>query len=161
MVRFALMAIAAATLLAGCGGDQYPADRLTTVADDDPQMNAAMDKARSTVNTFIAALQSPQPGQSGFTVKMPFSDGPHTEHMWLEPVSFDGKQFHGTVSNEPETVKNVKMGQKAVVSASRISDWMYRENGKIVGGYTVRVLRDTLSPSERADFDKKVQFAGE
>ena len=54
------MAIAAGITLAGCG-NQYPADRVTKVADNDPRMNAAMDKARSTVNSFIAALQSPQP----------------------------------------------------------------------------------------------------
>jgi uncharacterized protein YegJ (DUF2314 family) len=160
MKRFGVMAIAAGITLAGCG-DQYPADKVTKVADDNPRMNAAMEKARSTLSSFITALQSPQPGQSGFTVKMAFSDGPDTEHIWLEPVSYDGKRFHGTVSNVPVTVKNVKMGQHAAVSPSRISDWMYLEHGKVVGGHTLRVLRETLPPAERADFDKQVQFRDE
>jgi len=38
---------------------------------------------------------------------------------------------------------------------------MYLEHGKLVGGQTLRVLRETLPPSERADFDKKVQFLDE
>jgi uncharacterized protein YegJ (DUF2314 family) len=35
---------------------------------------------------------------------------------------------------------------------------MYVENNKLVGGYTIRVLRDGLSASERADFDKEFPF---
>jgi uncharacterized protein YegJ (DUF2314 family) len=58
--------------------------------------------------------------------------------MWLTPVSFDGTTFHGTVNNEPEKVKTVRMGQKVTVAPSEISDWMYVENRKLVGGYTLR-----------------------
>jgi uncharacterized protein YegJ (DUF2314 family) len=120
-----------------------------------------MDKARSTVSSFVLALQSPQPGQSGFAVKMAFADGSNIEHIWLSPVSYDGKTFHGTVSNVPATVNNVKMRQQAAVPPSQISDWMYLERGKVVGGHTLRVLRDTLTPSERADFEKNVRFLDE
>jgi uncharacterized protein YegJ (DUF2314 family) len=160
MERFRTLAIVAGIMVPGCA-DHYPADKVTKVADDDPRMNVAMDKARSTVSSFIAALHSPGPGQSGFTVKMAFTEGSNTDHIWLAPVSYDGKSLHGTVSNVPTTVKSVEMGQQAAVLPSKISDWMYLENGKVVGGHTIRVLRDTLSPSERADFDKKVQFRDE
>jgi uncharacterized protein YegJ (DUF2314 family) len=81
--------------------------------------------------------------------------------MWLAPVTYDGRMFHGTVSNVPTTVKSVKMGEQAAVSPSKISDWMYLEHGKLVGGHTIRVLRDTLSPGECADFDKQMQFRDE
>jgi uncharacterized protein YegJ (DUF2314 family) len=160
MGRLGTMAIVLGLTLAGCG-NPYPADRVTKVADDDPRMNAAMDKARASVNEFIAALESPRPGQTDFTVKMAFSDGSNTEHMWLAPVTYDGKAFHGAVSNDPTSVNNVRMGQQVEVSPSKISDWMYLDHGKVVGGQTLRVLRDTLGPKERADFDKSVQFLDE
>ena len=149
----ALLAIA----VAGCGKKQS-ADKVTYVADDDPRMNAAMEKARSTVNTFITALKSPKAGQSAFSVKMAFTDGSNIEHLWLTPVSFDGRNFQGTVNNEPEKVKTAKMGQKVTIAPAKISDWMYVENRKLVGGQTLRVLRDALTPAERADFDKSVPF---
>src|SRR5438128_2111822 len=117
-------------LVAGCG-KKYPEDKVISVAGDDPRMNAAVEKARSTVSTFIAALKARKAGQSGFSVKMAFSDGKHTEHMWLTPVSYDGRTFHGTVNNEPKNVKGVNMGQKAEVEPSNISDWMYVENRKL------------------------------
>jgi uncharacterized protein YegJ (DUF2314 family) len=146
--------------LAGCG-KKHPALKVTYVADDDPRMNAAMEKARATVKTFVAALKSPKAGQSAFSIKMAFTDGGNTEHMWLTPVTFDGSKFTGTVNNEPEKVKSVKMGQKVTVASDKISDWMYIENRKLVGGETLRVLRDALTPAERADFDKSVPFVVE
>jgi uncharacterized protein YegJ (DUF2314 family) len=150
---FAVIAIA----IGGCG-KKSAADKATYVADDDPRMNAAMDKARSTVGTFISSLKSPIVGQSSFSIKAPLSDGTNTEHFWITPVSYDGTTFHGTVNNEPAKVKSVKMGQKVSVAPDKISDWMYIEHLKLVGGYTMRVLRDAMPPAERADFDKSVPF---
>lgn len=144
-------------LIAGCSKKDR-ADKVTLVEADDPRMNAAIEKARATVGTFIAALKSPKANQESFTVKMAFNDGKHTEHMWLSPVTFDGKRFHGSVNNDPELVKNVKFGQQASVEMSQISDWMFVENGKLVGGYTIRVLRDSMSPKERAEFDRNAPF---
>ena len=153
VVVFTVVALA----VAGCGRKQ-PVDKVTYMADDDPRMNAAMETARSTVNTFIIALQSPNAGRSAFSVKLAFTDGGHTEHMWLAPVTYDGKSFHGTVNNDPEKVKTVKMGQQVTVEPSKISDWMFVENRKLVGGQTLRVLRNALTPAERADFDKSMPF---
>jgi uncharacterized protein YegJ (DUF2314 family) len=135
-----------------------PEDPVRLVSSGDAKMNTAMATARSTVGEFTAALASPTADQSGFSVKMPVEEGGKTEHMWLADVSYDGKSFHGTINNDPEMVKSVKLGQKVSVDASGISDWMYIEKGVLVGGYTIRVLRDTMSPTERADFDKNVPF---
>jgi uncharacterized protein YegJ (DUF2314 family) len=147
----------AALAIAGCG-KKSPPDRVVNVKEDDPGMNAAIEKARSSVETFIPLLKSPKPGQTSFSVKMAFVDGENTEHMWLIPVTFDGKVFRGTINNDPEKVKNVKIGQKASVEPDKISDWMYVENRKLVGGFTLRVLRDGMSPAERAEFDKGLPF---
>jgi hypothetical protein len=38
-------------LMAGCG-KKASADKVTYVAENDPKMNAAIDKARASVNTF-------------------------------------------------------------------------------------------------------------
>jgi uncharacterized protein YegJ (DUF2314 family) len=45
-----------------------------------------------------------------------------------------------------------------VVVAERISDWMYVHEGRLVGGYTIRVMRDRLSPAERLRFDQGLPF---
>ena len=143
----------------GCGkGGGNPDDPVVMVADDDAKMNAAMDKARKTVEAFIAALKSPKAGQVAFSVKAPFADGEHVEHMWLAPVSYDGANFQGVVNNDPALVKNVKIGDQVTVAPDKISDWMYVDGRKLVGGETLRALRDGLGPKERAEFDESVPF---
>ena len=135
-----------------------PEDKVVQVSATDAKMNAAIQKAKSTVNVFIASLQSPRPGQKDFCVKTPIKDVHGTEHMWLAPVTFDGKAFHGTINNDAETVTTVKLGDHITVGPSGISDWMFTENGKLVGGYTIRAMRDAMSSEERAAFDKDSPF---
>ena len=131
---------------------------VTYVDDDDPKMSAAKDKARSTVDQFFAALNSPKPTQSAFSVKLPIKDGEHVEHMCLTPVHFAGDKFVGLINNEPDRVTTVKLGDEAEVAKTEISNWMYVDNGKLIGGYTLRVLRDGLSAEERRKFDESVPF---
>jgi uncharacterized protein YegJ (DUF2314 family) len=121
-------------------------------------MNAAMEKARKSVDTFTAALKAPKAGQTGFAIKKKFSDGTHVEHMWLQPVTYDGKVFEGEVNNVPADIKGVALGQKVRVAPEEISDWMYLEHGKLVGGYTIRVLREKMSAREREDFDRQARM---
>ena len=61
----------------------------------------------------------------------------------------------------PEKIRSVRMGQRVTVAPAKISDWMYVENRRLVGGHTLRVLRDALTPAERADFDASVPFVVE
>jgi uncharacterized protein YegJ (DUF2314 family) len=157
LTRFTVLVVVLALGISGCS-KSHPIDKVTHVADSDPRMNAAIDKAKSTVNTFIVHLKSPKPGETGFAIKTMFTEGAQKEHMWLSPVTFDGKNFQGIINNDPEAVTNVKIGQRVTVSPASISDWMYLDNRKLVGGYTLRVLRDMSSPAERAEFDKSVPF---
>ena len=157
MVRVVTLLAIGSLVVLGCG-PRGREDKVVMVADDDPKMNAAIDKARQTVDTFIQALTEPKPSQTSFSVKLAIVDGKHTEHMWLDGVRFDGKKFHGTINNDPNNVKNVKLGDKASIEPSRISDWMFVENGKLVGGYTIRVLRDGLSGKERKELDDGLPF---
>ena len=157
MGRYVILLVLLPSLLSGCGKKPV-ADKVIHFQEDDPKMNAAIDKARATVNTFITALNTHKLGQSGLAIKMMFKDGTNIEHMWVGHVSYDGSKFHGTVSNDPENVKTVKMGQKASVAPSEISDWMYIDNKKLVGGYTLRAMRDAMEPAERAELDKSMPF---
>ena len=86
-MRSCIFAILLSIAILGCG-KKPSADKVTYVADDDPRMNAAIAKARSTVKTFIAALKSPKPGQSAFSIKMGFTDGGNTQQItweWRQP----------------------------------------------------------------------------
>ena len=138
--------------LIGCANDSD--DPVVMVAEDDAAMNAAIQKAKQTVSQIIDALSNPQPGQSEFAVKVGVEDDGGVEHMWVGNIRYEDGSFIGTLNNEPRMVTSVTFGQPMTVSESEISDWMYVDNGKLIGGYTIRALRETLSDEEKAAFDQ-------
>ncbi|MBX7102634.1 MAG: DUF2314 domain-containing protein [Gemmataceae bacterium] len=131
---------------------------LVFVPENDKEMNAAMEKARKSIDEFGKVFQERKKEHSDFGVKVAIRDGKKVEHFWVQISKFDGKQFAGKISNDPQIVKTVQAGNKISVDKDKISDWMYVENKKLVGGFTVRVLRDRLSPAERKALDRSVPY---
>jgi uncharacterized protein YegJ (DUF2314 family) len=127
--------------------------------DDDTRMKHATEKARRTVKQFIGALQKPSATVEQFSFRMMFTDGKNRDDIWLNDVTYDGSKFHGVVGFDSNMVRDVKRGQKVSVEPGKISDWMYVENGKLVGGYTIRAERERLSPEEKAQFDMSNPYA--
>jgi uncharacterized protein YegJ (DUF2314 family) len=118
----------------------------------------AVIEARKTVGKFITALKHPAPGQQDFEVKKPFTQGDQVEHIWLSDVRFVGNRFQGQVDNQPRKIRGLKLGQLVSVNPNEISDWLYVDNGKLVGGYTVRAHYNELSPQQKQEFDREADF---
>jgi uncharacterized protein YegJ (DUF2314 family) len=128
------------------------------VPSDHAAMHRAVSEARKTVKRFIIALKHPAPGQIDFEVKKPFIQGNEVEHIWLSNVEFVGNRFQGRVDNEPRKIRGLKLGQLVSVNPDEISDWLYVDNGRLVGGYTVRVHYNELSPEQKQKFDREADF---
>lgn len=122
------------------------------------RIKRAVHQARRTVGVFIQALQHPSPGQHDFQVKKPFRQGALVEHLWLAGVTFRGNRFHGYVDNRPQKIKGLKFGARVSVNPNEISDWAFVENGRLVGGYTIRVLYAELTPAGRLALEREARF---
>jgi uncharacterized protein YegJ (DUF2314 family) len=136
-----------------------PLPAIIFVQTDDPLMTEALAEARSTVEQFIHALQNPKPSQPHFSVKIPISEGDDVRHIWLDSVQFQDGKFTGIVGNEPGTMTAISVGDRVSAAPEEISDWMYVEDGKLIGGFTLRVIRDGMSERERFEFDRCMPFA--
>lgn len=167
MRRFLIPLILVFTLVAACDGDRPEGVKVATranepdivhIADDDPRMIAATEKARATALEFAKTLAAPKPNQEGFAVKLRVTDGKATEYMWLSDLSFDGVSFRGRLGNTPNAVTGVQLGDEMTVKAGELSDWMYIEDQRLVGGHTLRVIRDSVSPKARARLESQVLF---
>jgi uncharacterized protein YegJ (DUF2314 family) len=121
-------------------------------------MHLAVKEARKTVGKFISALEHPSPGQEDFEIKKPFVQGSQVEHIWLSDVRFVDNVFQGRIDNQPRKITGLKLGEIVSVKANEISDWLYIDNGKLVGGYTVRVHYDELTPQQKQEFDRRADF---
>jgi uncharacterized protein YegJ (DUF2314 family) len=125
-------------------------DKTIAVGEDDPEMNAAIEKARKSLETFWQTRANPSQGEQSFTLKLALTDGENVEHFWCAQIEGDATDATCAINNEPQSVMTVKFGDRVKVEESKISDWMYIRNERIVGGQTIRVLLKSL-PADQAD----------
>jgi uncharacterized protein YegJ (DUF2314 family) len=156
MKRTVLVGLVLAVSLGGCDdrSDDSSDDPVIEVEADDKEMNAAIAHARSTVGEFVKRLANPGPADDGFSVKKMIEDGQEVEHFWLTGVSYSEGEFTGKIGNDPQSVGNVKFGQKVSVAETEITDWMYLDDGKMIGNFTLRVLFGRM-PKEEAEALRK------
>lgn len=129
-------------------------DELFLVPNEDPQMAAAMRKARASLKDFLAIAKKPGEKMEGFAVKVAVHDRGRGEYFWILPFEQKGDRFTGQINNTPRSVRNVTNGQTISFSESEIADWMYMDDGKMKGNYTVCALL-VREPKAEADAVKK------
>ncbi len=132
------------TLLAACSKQ----DKVVRVPDDDPQMLAAIAKARDTLPQFWTVFDKRDHGESGFALKVKITDKSGSEHFWATDLQRRDGKITGTINNDPNIVSNVKLGDRIEIPEPDISDWLYMRDGKMVGNETVKPLLKTMSASE-------------
>jgi len=135
-------------LMLVCCSCSKSSDTLIRGGYDEQEMEAAIARARSEVDSFIAELS--KGNGSDFAVKVPIEDKEETEHFWLTDIVYRNGKFEGVIGNDPGMVTNVKSGQKWSVKKSEISDWMFMREGKMHGNYTLRPLLKTMPEEEAA-----------
>lgn len=127
------------------------------VPSEDERMNWAIEKANLTLWYFEQSLKNRQAYQNYFSIKVLITDGDEGEHIWLTDPHFDDEgNLFGTVGNEPVNIRSVKFNQKIGIKRDLISDWMIIENGRLIGGYTIRAIRDGVAEKEKAAFDNSI-----
>ncbi|PKV51529.1 uncharacterized protein DUF2314 [Aquimarina sp. MAR_2010_214] len=124
---------------------------------ENERMNWGMEKARLTLHYFKKCVENPKDGQQYFSIKARIEDNEKTEHIWLMEPDFDNQgNIYGIVGNEPIDVKNVSINEKIGITFDYVSDWMIIENGRLIGGYTIRAIREGLTGNDLQNFDKSL-----
>lgn len=129
---------------------------------DDPVMLAAYDRAFETVPVFIEHLNR-QPTAIR-SAKLRFRDPDESErlgedrfvYLWLTNVHHYPKEncFSGVFFEMPtELQKWHQVGQQLIFESDSLFDWMILDQGSLYGGFTLRVARENLPESKRADYD--------
>ncbi|QNP41917.1 YegJ family protein [Lysobacter solisilvae (ex Woo and Kim 2020)] len=132
---------------------QKTGDQIVRVAGEDTEMNAAIAKARGSLDEFLALSRKPPKGARNFKLKVKFSDANGNEHMWVVPFKQHGDDFSGTLANEPEMVRTVQAWQTVRFSRADITDWGYERDGKQFGSFTVCVMLTRMPAEEARAYD--------
>jgi uncharacterized protein YegJ (DUF2314 family) len=162
-ILLTLLVLATGAGIAGCNRSEEAVQRsgkpdYLWVPEVDTDMDKAVAEARRTFPQFLSALQSPAANQGAFAVKVAFVEGKAVEHIWLGDVRYDGKLIHGLVGNDPVNMKDVKLNDQASVAPSAISDWMFVQDGMLMGGHTIRLLYSRASPQEQHRLEAQAPF---
>lgn len=134
-------------------GQTPAADLVIVVPDTDPRMRAAIDSARASAPRFMRILTAPSPRNVLLTIKVPLSDGRSTEHVWISDLRVRADSIEGTIDNDVKSVSGFARGQLVRVPTDSLSDWMAITGGRVLGGFSLRALREGMSPDERQRFD--------
>jgi uncharacterized protein YegJ (DUF2314 family) len=138
-------------LVAACAACSDPKpETLVEGGYDEAEMAAAIARAQTEVDSFIATLSNGN--GSDFAVKVPIDDKGETEHFWLTDITYRDGEFEGRIGNDPGVVTNVRFGQTVKVRKDKISDWLFMRDGKMHGNYTLRPLLATMSEEEAARY---------
>jgi uncharacterized protein YegJ (DUF2314 family) len=132
-------------------------DTLFTVDSENERMDFAIDEARRTLRMFFDAYSDPKPNQTGFSLKVMFESNDDVEHIWMADIDASAEPLAGTVANETD-FPGLSFMQRVTFEPAQITDWMYIEDGYLIGGYTTQVIRAELSPTERAEFDADAPY---
>jgi uncharacterized protein YegJ (DUF2314 family) len=153
---FALSALAATLASAGqvCGQtdlENIDHDRTFWLPKGDPDMAAAMRKARETLPQFLALARNPPASASNFAVKVGVhaKDRDIVEYFWVGNFVEKNGRFSGRIDNDPDTVNTVKLGDTISFGRDEIVAWIYLDGRRLKGNYTLCVML-RRSPAEEA-----------
>ena len=144
-----LTLLCSALIIAGCDAGGNDAAPVLHAEQNDPEINAAIERARAELGTFEAAFNAPKPTQTKFGVKVALPHAGGVEHIWLAEPRMEIDSVLGIVEQTPAYATQAKRGDLVRINRSAISDWMFLEDGSLRGGYTMRVAIERLPESER------------
>lgn len=144
------------TLLSSC--NQHQRKDIIEVRDMDAEMNAAIVQATRTLGDFKTALINADTTFDSFSVKIKVDrEGGGAEHIWIGAIELKGDTLSGLVTSTPEYTTEYSLWQPVIVDPNDISDWMYIRNDTLVGGYTLRVLYERMSDTEKRALQEELE----
>jgi uncharacterized protein YegJ (DUF2314 family) len=136
---------------------------------DDPQMHAAIRKARETFPDFLAEADADLcraiPVLDDTMVKLGIEspeDPDVVEYVWARYVGHDPEdegRFRAILLSSPRKLGDMAKGDEINFSIRSLSDWLYVSDGKAHGAFTVRLLRSRMTPAELKKHDAAYPFS--
>jgi uncharacterized protein YegJ (DUF2314 family) len=118
----------------------------------DREKDAAIKQARDTLDDFIAKITMPHPDRTLVAVKVRFvPPGESPQDIWVDEVTYRDGVLRGSIGDDIPSLK-LELGEKIKIEEEDIVDWAIVENGKLVGGYTIRLAVQRMSPAEKERF---------
>jgi uncharacterized protein YegJ (DUF2314 family) len=131
----------------------------TTQLSSDPELGAAFDEARATLEVFLQKIGTPRSDRTRAAVKVRFfPPGDLAQDIWVDGVTYADGSIRGTMGDDIPSLK-LSIGDKITIAKKDVVDWMVVENGKLIGGYTIRLAYKRMSPEEKKRFLSVIDYS--
>jgi uncharacterized protein YegJ (DUF2314 family) len=81
-----------------------------------------------------------------------------TQDIWADEVTYINGVFRGSMGDDIPELK-LEMGKKITIDEKDIVDWMIVQDGKLIGGYTIRLAVKRMTPEERERFLQTLDYS--
>lgn len=152
MLNPLLRSISIGVLLVALGTSTQAADPTVQFATDDPEMIAAINAARETLDNVLERKATGGIPAEALSLKVAIpKEGGGDERIYVNGiVQIDETTFEGLLANDPSALPDMKMGDRYRFTHDQIVDWLFVANGEMHGSYTLRVMLPKL-PKAQAD----------
>ena len=137
---------------------QIPTQVPPTQVNADVEMEAAFQQARETLDSFIQKIGTSHPNRTLVAVKVRFVlPDSSSQDIWVDGIAYRDGSFHGIMGDDIPTLK-LSVDDKITIARKDIVDWMIVEDGKLIGGYTIRLAFQRMSAEQKERFLETVHY---
>jgi uncharacterized protein YegJ (DUF2314 family) len=123
----------------------------------DKEIERITENARRALPVFFRNLARPEAGAGNFYLKYPLtSEDGGAEQVWLGNIRFKNGNYYGTLSNTAKFINSVKKSKTITIDTDKITDWMYIQDGKIMGGRSIKYLMEKMPEDQRGEDRLKI-----
>ena len=148
-------------LLFSCEKAPEPSEvTIMQVYQDDAEIARIAEDARSTLPVFFRYLTRAGAKGEYCYVKYPLmaddDSGLNMEQIWLTGIQFKNGRYFGVLAGAPLYLSGMKKGDTVIIDMDTITDWMYVQSGKIIGGESIKYLLGRIPEDQRSDREQEL-----
>lgn len=122
-------------------------------------MESAFQQARDSLDFFIQKIGIPHPDRTYVALKVRFSPpGDMPQDIWVDNITYTGGSFRGDMGDDIPSLR-LSFGEEIAIPTEDIVDWMIVEDGKLIGGYTIQLAYERMSPEEKERFLEAIDYS--
>jgi len=156
-----MLVLLCALLLFSCEkAAETPAVAVVQIDEDDAGIARIAEDARGSLPVFFRYVNRMGAEGEHCYIKCPFAadadSGMGSEQIWLTGVRFRSGRYLGVVVSSPRHLGGMKKGDTVVFNIEAITDWMYVQGGKIIGGESIKYLLESMPEHQRGEREREL-----
>ena len=147
-------------LAVSCAPAAPTQEPVSTFVADDPEFQEAVRQAQNTLHIFRQEMLSPSSSYLLASLKIRFvAANGEVEDMWTEPVYILDDVYTVRMVEGVTITKGTHPDRLVDVGLQDIVDWMLlQEDGKVIGGYTLKLDYERLSPEQQQKYRESTGY---